>query len=103
MSQPWNPPPPSYSATPAPNNNLVLAIIATVVSVMFCCIPHGVVSLIFALQVNKKAAAGDIQGALGAAKQAKMWAFISIVVAVIGLVIGIIFGVLNTLLNYGRS
>lgn len=97
MSQPWNPPPPP--ATPPPNNNLVLAIIATVISVMFCCIPHGVVSLIFATQVNKKASAGDMQGALNSARQAKVWAFVSIALAVIGLVIAIILGVLNVVLT----
>lgn len=96
MSQQWNPPPPPN--TPPPNNNLVLAIIATVISVMFCCVPHGVVSLIFASQVNKKAAAGDLQGALDSARQAKLWAFVSIALAVVGLVIAILMGVLNVLL-----
>lgn len=98
MSQPWNPPSVNASSQ-APNNNLVFAIIATVVSVIFCCIPHGLVSLIFALQVNKKAAAGDIQGALNSAKQAKTWAIVSIIVAVIGLVVAIFFGVLNAILS----
>ena len=96
MSQPWNPPPISSEA---PNNNLPFAIIATVVSVLFCCIPHGLVSLIFALQVNKKAAAGDMQGALNSAKQAKTWAIVSIIVSVIGLVVAIFFGVLNAILS----
>jgi ABC-type Fe3+ transport system permease subunit len=95
MSQPWNTPPSSQ----APNNNLPLAIIATVVSVLFCCLPHGLISLIFALQVNKKAAAGDTQGALNAAKQAKTWAIVSIIVAVIGLVVAIFFGALNAILS----
>ena len=98
MSQPWNPPPLNASS-PAPNNNLVLAIIATVVSVLFCCLPHGLISLIFALQVNKKAAVGDMQGAVNSAKQAKTWAIVSIIVAVIGLVVGIFFGVLNAILS----
>jgi len=98
MSQPWNPPPAGIPAQ-TPNNNLVLAIIATVVSVLFCCLPHGLISLIFALQVNKKAAAGDIQGALNSAKQAKTWAIVSIIVAVIGLVVGLFFGVLNAILS----
>ncbi len=97
MSQPWNPPPPPSGALP--NNNLVIAIIATVVSVLFCCIPHGVVSLIFALQVNKKAAAGDMPGAMNAAKQAKIWGFVSIAVAVVGLVVAFLFGVLNAVLS----
>jgi hypothetical protein len=97
MSQPFNPPPPPGGA--APNNNLVLAIIATVVSVLFCCIPHGVVSLIFALQVNKKAESGDMAGAMNAAKQAKLWGFVSIGVAVVGFVIALLFGVLNAVLR----
>lgn len=97
MSQPWTPPSPAGS--PAPNNNLVFAIIATVVSVIFCCIPHGLVSLIFALQVNSKAAAGDLDGAMRSAKQAKTWAIVSIVVALIGFVIALIFGVLNAVLS----
>lgn len=97
MSQPWNPPPPP--GTGPPNNNLVIAIIATVVSIMFCCIPHGVISLIFATQVNKKAAAGDMPGAINAARQAKMWALISIAVAVIGLVVAFVLGLLNAVLG----
>jgi hypothetical protein len=77
----------------------VLGILATVVSVMFCCLPHGLISLIFALQVNKKAAAGDVQGALGAAKQAKTWGIVSLVLSVVWLVIAIFLGVLNVLLT----
>ena len=97
MSQPWNPPPPP-SGVPV-NNHMAIAIIATIVSVLFCCIPHGIVSLIFATQVNNKVAAGDMNGALNAARQAKMWGLISITVAVIGLVLSIILGVLNVVLS----
>jgi len=98
MSQQWTPPPVNAGA-PAPGNNLVFAIIATVLSVVFCCVPHGLISLIFALQVNSKAAAGDLQGAMNAAKQAKIWAIVSIIVAVVGLVIALVFGVLNAILS----
>ena len=99
MSQPWTPPPPPLNAPATVPNNLVLAIIASVVSLFFCCLPHGVVSLIFATQVNKKAESGDIQGAISAAKQAKMWAFISIAVAAVWLVISLVFGVLGGILT----
>jgi len=85
---------------PAPNNNLTLAIIATVVSVVFCCgLPHGLVSLIFATQVNKKVASGDIAGAMNSARQAKMWALVSIALAILGIIVGIVFGVLNIVLS----
>jgi hypothetical protein len=93
MSQPFTPPAPSSAAATVPNN-MILAIIATVVSIIGCCLPHGVVSLIFAIQVNKKVQAGDIEGATNAAKQAKMWAWISIAVGIIGFIVWIlVFGV----------
>ncbi|SRR5258708_7702720 len=90
MSQ--TPPPPLNSTATVPNN-MVIAIIATVVSVMGCCLPHGLVSLYFSTQVNKKAAAGDIEGATNAAKQAKMWAWISIIVGALSIVLSFFFGV----------
>ncbi|MEK6279745.1 MAG: CD225/dispanin family protein [Acidobacteriota bacterium] len=101
MAQQWTPPPLNATA-PAPNNNLVFAIIATVLSVVFCCLPHGLISLIFALQVNGKAAAGDLQGAMNSAKQAKLWAIISIVVSLVWLVIALVFGVLNAVMTSVR-
>ncbi len=95
MQQPqqqWSAPPPPAGGTNIPNN-MVLAIIATAVSLIFCCIPHGLISLMFATQVNKKASAGDIPGAMAAAKNAKTWAMVSIIVAVITLILGIILNV----------
>lgn len=91
MSQPFPPTPSSAPATIP--NNMVIAIIATVVSVMGCCLPHGLVSLMFAMQVGKKEAANDIEGAKNAAKQAKMWAWISIIVGALSLVLSLVFGV----------
>jgi uncharacterized protein YqhQ len=98
MSQPFTPPTPSSAAAAVPNN-MILAIVATVVS-LACCLPHGVVSLIFAMQVNKKAAAGDIDGANKAAKQAKMFAWISIIVGVVWFVVAMIFGLFGVIISW---
>ena len=89
MSQPWNPPPPPISAVTAPGTISLLAIIATVPDpLVFCVYPHGLVSLIFALKVDKKAHAGDLQGAITAAKQAKIGRSFRSVSPAISLVIG---------------
>ena len=93
MSQNWTAPSlPPNAPQPEIPNYLVLSIISAVVSLMMCCLPHGLVSVIFATQVNKKAAAGDIEGARNASKNAKLWATISIVVSAIGLIVSLVFG-----------
>ncbi len=73
MSQEWNSPSPS-GATSEVQNYLIPAILATI----FCCLPLGVVSIIFATQVNSKVASGDIAGAMESSKKAKMFMFIAI-------------------------
>ena len=55
-------------------NHLVWAILVT----LFCCVPFGIVSIVYASQVNGKLSMGDIEGAQEASGKAKMWALISL-------------------------
>jgi hypothetical protein len=73
--QPVGSPPPNY---------LVPAILATI----FCCLPLGIASIVFAAQVNGKFASGDVAGAQESSRKAKTFAIWS---AVIGLVVGVIY------------
>ena len=61
---------------------------------MFCCLPLGVVAVIFAAQVNGKVAAGDSAGALDSSKKAKMFSFISIGLGLAGIVCYILIWVI---------
>lgn len=58
---------------PPLNNYLVPAIFAT----MCCCLPFGIVSIVYAAQVNGRLAGGDIIGATDSARNAKMWFWIA--------------------------
>jgi len=62
-------------------NHLALSITAAVLSLCCCCIPFGIVPVIFSTQVNSKLAMGDYAGAQAASENAKLWAWISIGVA----------------------
>jgi len=66
--------PPGYQPGAVVPNYLVFAILSTVL----CCLPTGIVSIIYAAQVNTKVAAGDMAGATQASKNAKLWALISL-------------------------
>jgi len=65
----------------------VFAILATI----FCCLPLGIVSIVFASQVNSKWAVGDTQGAYDSAAKAKRFAIWSVVLGVVG---GVLYGIL---------
>jgi heme/copper-type cytochrome/quinol oxidase subunit 2 len=72
MSQQWSSP--SASATSDIQNYLIPAILSTI----FCCLPLGVASIIFATQVNSKLESGDVAGAIEASRKAKMFMFIAV-------------------------
>lgn len=76
---------PGYSG-PAPSSYLVWAILTT----LFCCLPFGIVSIVFAAQVNSKWTAGDFQGAMDSSRKARTWVIASAVCGVIGIIILII-------------
>lgn len=61
-------------------------LVQAVLTAFCCCMPLGVVAIIYAAQVNSKLHAGDLAGAQAASKNAKMWCWIALVAgALIGL------------------
>ncbi len=78
------------------NNNLVWAILATVL----CCLPTGVYAIICASKVNGLVMAGMVEEAKAKAAAAKKWSIISAIAwAVVMLIYVIFFVVLATSMN----
>jgi hypothetical protein len=76
-------------------NYLVFAILTTVL----CCLPAGIVGIVYAAQVNGKLQMGDLAGAKSASDNAKMWCWISfglglavVVVSLLLMMLGVIGG-----------
>jgi len=66
-------------ADPIPNApaNVPNYLIPAILTTLCCCLPFGVVGIVFAAQVNGKLAAGDFAGALRTSNQAKIWCWVS--------------------------
>lgn len=89
MSTPYEPAPTGPSASQPPPSNLVFGILSTI----FCCLVPGIVSIVFAAQVNSKWATGDYAGAQEASRKARLWALVALVLGIIvnGAAIALIF------------
>lgn len=83
-----------------PDSNLVWAILTTI----FCCLPFGIVSIVYAAKVDSLWAQGNYQGAQDASNKAKTWAMwaaiSSIIVWVLYIIAVFVAGV--SLLEFGR-
>jgi hypothetical protein len=67
---------------PAPPNYLVQSILVTIC----CCLPFGIVAIVYTAQVNAKHQAGDYTGASEASRKARFWSWM-------GFGFGILFGI----------
>ena len=92
-AQSYTPPPPHQPgygpgpAIPRIPNYLVQSILVT----LCCCLPLGVVAIIFSAQVNSKLAAGDVGGAQEASNKAKMFALIGFGIGLVIILLSFIF------------
>lgn len=87
MSTPYESAPVGPAGSQPPPSNLVWAILTTVL----CCVPLGIVSIVFSTQVNGKWAAGDYAGAQESSRKARLWAIIAGVVGLVSLVLVVVF------------
>jgi hypothetical protein len=72
-----------------PPNYLAWAIVTTIL----CCLPAGIISIVYAAQVNRKWLGGDVNGAWASSRNARTWAIIA---AVAGPVIAILWAIFVT-------
>lgn len=59
----------AYPPTQRIDNHLVKAILTTI----FCCLPFGIVAIVYAAQVDGKVRSGDIAGAIESSNNANKW------------------------------
>ena len=57
---------------------------------LLCCLPFGIVAIVYAAQVSGKLSAGDYQGALETSNKARTWCWVAFLAGVIPAVIYLI-------------
>jgi hypothetical protein len=67
-------------------NYLTPAILSTV----FCCVPTGIVAIIYASQVSNRKQVGDLAGAAQASSKAQTWCWVSFGLGLIVLILNVI-------------
>ncbi len=68
-------------------NHLAPSILVTI----FCCLPLGIVAILYAGQVNLKIAAGDLTGARESSSNAKLWAWMAFATGAASVLLGIVY------------
>lgn len=81
--------------TPAPDNHLVKAIL----TMLFCCLPFGIVSLINATKVESLWASGQKVQAQQAADNANKWANIALICGIVLIVISLLCEIIGAILT----
>ena len=82
-----NPQPQAANGQVMPPNYLVWSILVT----LLCCLPGGIVAIVYSTQVSSRFLQGDYEGANASSHNARKWAIIS---AVAGAVVGIIYAII---------
>ena len=73
-----------------PNSHLTWAILTT----LFCCLPFGIVSIVYAAKVDGLYTAGDYTGAVSASNKASEYAMWGTIIGFICIIFGICAGAL---------
>lgn len=66
----------------------------SIVMTLLCCLPAGVIAIIFSCQVNSKMRRGDVDGAFRASERAQLW-------IVLSFILGLIWSIASLFLPFG--
>ena len=86
---PITPPPPqpqSY-AQPVAAQNVPNYLVPAILVTILCCLPFGIVALIYASQVNGKVATGNVYGAMEDSRKAKTWVIVSLATGILPMIL----------------
>ena len=85
-----------------PAQKIPTYLVQSILVTLFCCLPLGIVAIIFAAQVNGKAQAGDIPGATESSRKAKMFCWIAFGIGVAFAIIYLVLALLGVAAGFAH-
>lgn len=89
---------PSYQQGQGDTVNWVPYLVVSIISTLCCCIPFGIVAIVFSAKINSAVTSGNMEEAKKAAKTAKIWIIVAVVA---GLIANIAFLVITAMSDAG--
>lgn len=75
---------------------------ASIVATLFCCLPTGIVSIVYSVQARSKSQAGDFAGASQAARNARIWLIVSVVLGIVAIILAFVLGIVGAVIGAGQ-
>ena len=91
------PPPPIQPSVQPPVQKIDSHLVEAILVTLCCCMPFGVISIVYATQVSSLANSGNFEAAQEASRKAHKWAMVSLGVGIVSHVLNGIFVVLCVL------
>lgn len=89
---------PLYQQDQGDTVNWVPYLVVSIISTLCCCIPFGIVAIVFSAKINSAVTAGNIEEAKKAAKTAKIWIIVAVVA---GLIVNIAYLAITAMIGAG--
>ena len=83
-----------------PAGNVPTYLAQAILCTLFCCLPAGIVAIVYSAQVSSKLGSGDYAGAMQSSENAKKWAWVSFGV---GIAVSLIYGIIVIAAMTGRA
>jgi len=74
-----------------PGADIPTYLVPAILTTCCCCMPFGVVAIVYAAQVGEKLATGDYASARRSSDSAKTWCFVSACAGIVGFVVWLLF------------